>query len=115
VVNRTRLASLWLASLAILLLATGCGPDPIGPMAPGIWNVSPLSGATGGIVTFEAQLTPGSGFPSYSWDFGAGAVPSTSTSSSPTVTLGAPGSYTCHLHTENGQGEDDFTFTVTIN
>lgn len=52
---------------------------------------------------------------SYSWNFGAGATPSTSTDANPTVTFNTLGTYTAVLTATNAFGNDVETQTNVIN
>ncbi len=80
---------------------------------PLIIRVNVPSGYTGENVTFSANVT-GNPTPSYSWDFGSGADPSTSTEQAPTVVLLAPGNYEGNLVVTNEKGSDSRSFAYTV-
>lgn len=81
---------------------------------PEVVSVSPLSGAIGASVQFQAVVN-GVGPFSYSWDFGGGATPGTSADDQPSVTLSSTSDdYNCSVAVTNTAGTGTFPFTLTV-
>ena len=86
----------------------------IGVTNPPVAGFSPSATVicAGQTVTFTNSSTNAT---SYSWNFGAGATPSTSTDANPTVTFNTLGTYTAVLTATNSFGNDVETQTNVIN
>lgn len=80
---------------------------------PEIASVSPLTGASGAIVRFNANATGTLPF-TYEWNFGGGATPNTSTDAEPLVTLGAGGTYNGSVTITNSLGNDSLDFSLNV-
>lgn len=99
--------------------AEGVPSDAINFGGPGslpeIVSVSPLNGALGSAVTFQAVVS-GIGPFSYNWQFNDAASPDSSTEESPVVTLsiGPSGDYNCRIEVANASGSDTLDFVVSL-
>ncbi len=82
---------------------------------PEIVSVSPLQGALGSSVTFQAVVNGIAPF-TYNWRFFDAASPDSSTDEQPMVTLsiGPSGNYNCSLEVSNASGSDTLDFVVAI-
>ncbi|HWZ21049.1 MAG TPA: glycosyl hydrolase, partial [Cytophagaceae bacterium] len=79
------------------------------------FSATPLSTCAGNQVVFTDQTTNKSGGETYSWDFGAGASPTTATTAGPiTVTYAAGGQKTVALTVTNLNGPNTNTKTNYI-
>ena len=82
-------------------------------LVPVVTGVTPRSGASTALVTFNATVTAGTPT-EWEWDFGGGADPNTSTAESPAVELGAEGTYSAWVRAANANGEDTYAFTLNV-
>lgn len=82
---------------------------------PEIVSVSPLQGALGSSVTFQAVVN-GLGPFTYDWQFFDAAAPASSAEEQPleTLSLGPSGEYNCSLTVSNASGSDSLDFIVAI-
>lgn len=81
-------------------------------------TVTPDSGQSGQVVTFQSSIQSTNGRPDWVWVFGGGCNPNETKDFNPAVTLGAPGTYegnlVAHSFTDKSIPDQVYKFTFVV-